>query len=208
MTIFVVLVLSSSVIASEVTPGLSDITSKPFRIDETLKVTLDGTPEASEIDRQSVVQNRLVFVGEHEWRVKRQLPFTQSVKEILAHENSFYTMSPANKKVPLRKAPGPHIWDEVILSPLQLAKEWSLAEPSETFDDFVKRLKKSQSPLKNVEGDKIEFSFLGETGIRIISSGKILQDGKTRVRVEATWELKERGNVNATSLLASLLRSD
>jgi len=195
-------------VEDKVPAGMDDFLSKSFRIDETQKLTLDGSPASSEIDRQSQIQNRLVYIRPGEWRVKRQLPFTQSLKEILASESHYWTMTPSNKKIPLRTEPSDKIWEEIVLSPLNLAKEWSLADSDENFDDFISRLKKSQSPLKNADGDTIDFAFTGDTGLRIISTGRILQDGKTQVRVESHWEMKERGNANSTSLLASLLRSD
>lgn len=191
-----------------VSPGIDDFISSSFRIDETLKVTLDGSPAASDIERERVTQNRLVFVDTAHWRAMRQLPLPGSIREYLSDAGTIFRMTGSNKKNVTRVPPTNLFWEEIILSPLQLAKEWSLADRSENFDSWLKDLRKAKSPLTNVEGDKIEFNFMDDSNIRILSTGKIMQDGKTLVKVESHWEMTGRGKVNSTSLVNSLLRSN
>jgi len=206
-TIFLFSLLSAED-SRPVSPGTEDFISAPFRIEENLKVSLDGSPAASDIQRESRVQNKLVFVDPMHWRVLRQLPLRGSLREYLFDEGIVFRMTGGNKKNIARVIPSNKIWEEVIASPLELAKNWSLADKNETFDGWIKALQKAKSPLTNVDGDKIEFSFLNEGGLRILSTGKILQDGKTQVKVESHWEMTGRGKINASALVNSLLRSN
>lgn len=191
-----------------VSEELSQLASKSFRLTENMKLVLDGSKEATEIARTSSLTNSIVFFNEHRWRARRKLPFIESSKEVLYQDSTFSIMTPTNRKISARSKFSNQFWEEVVLSPLRLAKEWTLIPQDATFDEFISKLRKSNGPLTNVEGDRIEFTPLPEEGMRIFASGRIIQDGKTKVRIESNWELKDRGKIKETDLALSLARSE
>ncbi len=186
--------------------GLGSLEKTSYRIEERTKLILDGSAEASEIERSSETVNRLTYVDSENFRAKRELPFKKASREILKEAGTFFTMSATNKKSPTQILPGPGFWEEIALSPLQMAKSWSLADGGESLDDFLDRMRKVKEPLKNIEGDRIEVTVLENGGLRLTFIGKLLHE-KTKVKIESQWELKDLGKVNLESLSTSLMKA-
>lgn len=196
---------SCCVIAEEA--DLSTFLKSPFRVEEKWTLTLDGSSASSQIERTSRVHNRLAYLDQEHWRVKRDFPFVQSSKEILAEGPRIYRVTPSNRKILSRDAVTPKIYEEVILSPWRLAREWGMIDMKTSFEDWMASLPKLTSPLKNDRGDSLEVKTKeNSSNLQVIASGSILQDGKTKVHIELTWELKDRGAVTASSLVASLVK--
>jgi len=205
-SIFLTLFLAGPLQASEIRDELQSLGENSFRILEVTKIILDGSPQASDIQRESHISNRVTYLNEFKWRAKRKLPFSENVREILHLDKDYFVMTASNRRLPAREQYTQKFWEEIVLTPLQLAKEWSFAEPSDTFESFWKKLEKSKSPLTNVDGDKIEYQFTENNGLKLFASGKIIQDGKTRIKVETSWELKDRAKVKEEELQNPLLK--
>lgn len=186
---------------------LSNFLKTPFRVEEKWTLTLDGSNASSQIERTSRVHNRLAFVDLEHWRVKRDYPFVQSSKEILTEGTRIYRVTPSNRKILSRDHVSSKIYEEVILSPWRLAREWGMIDMKTSFEDWMASLPKVSSPMKNDRGDSLEIKTSPtSSNIQVMASGAIMQDGKTKVHIELTWELKDRGVVTASSLVASLVK--
>jgi hypothetical protein len=184
---------------------------KPFRIKETITVRLDGSEEAQAIERQSQNIHQLVFMNKDNWRVRRQLPFNESIYEYLKENGIIYSMTASNKKIEAQEKIEDQAWMEVIISPLRLAQAWSLVKKDITFADFLEDLEDEKEPLKNLRGDEMvlekETDESGKITLKIISKGSVLHEGKTKVNIESIWELDQTTNVTAKDLEQSLIRS-
>jgi hypothetical protein len=92
---------------------------------------------------------------------------------------------------------------EVLISPLRFARAWSM-DAGANMDQMLKASRKG--PLTNPDGDKIEIEEKeGITTLKLV--GKIVHDAKTKVNIEATWQILDRGKIGDAQLDKSLLRS-
>lgn len=192
---------------------LGDLIEHPFRVQETLTLKLDGSPEASGIEFFVQTVNEVVFLGLDQWRVRREFPYPRSVFEFRKNGTQISSINTANRHVPSPIPLTEEVWTEVVLSPLKLAQQWSLSRGDETLTSFLRRMRALKEPLKNVENDQISATLITpsqegqEEVLRIVSSGKILHDDKTRVNIESVWELRTRSPLTIEDLDKSLLRS-
>lgn len=197
------------VFASDAPPVLdvSSLTSKPFLLEEELKVILDGSAAASDIERKSTTTNRLTFIDSNHWRAYRSLPLQKTSKEYLKSENQVFEMSPGNQKNKVTYPVTDRFWQEAVAAPVHYARHWSLIGNEDDWDDLLSKLKGApQLTLKNVEGDQISATIKPDGSITLVSRGKVLQDGKTAVQIESMWRMFQRGQVAEADLNRSLLR--
>ena len=190
---------------------LGDFTEKPFELKETVTVTLDGSEDADLIKRRTQTIQNLVFLNRQNWRVRKQLPFNHEIYEFLKIKGSIHSMTPTNRRVDPPSQVSDSAWIEVITSPLRLARRWNLADHNITFSKWIDRLKKRKTPLENGQGDRISLEVKdekdGQVIYTVISTGSIMHEGKTLMRLESVWELKETSEVTKETLNKSLLRS-
>jgi hypothetical protein len=195
--------------ASEASQGLdvSSLTDKPFLLEEELKVILDGSAAASDIERKSTTYNRLTYIDSGRWRAYRSIPLQKTAKEFLKSDSQIFEMSPGNQKNKATYPVTDRFWQEAVASPVHYARNWSLIGPDDDWDDLLSKLKAApESTLKNVEGDRISATLKPDGSITLVSRGKVIQDGKTAVQIESMWRMFQRGQVAEAELNRSLLR--
>lgn len=185
---------------------LSDLTEKSFRVRESLQVSLDGTPQSSDIERFSQTSSEVVFVNSKNWRVRRELPFSHTLNEYLRRDAGFFEATPSNRLVIAKEEVQDTVWAEVALTPLRLAEEWGLVDGGISWSSWLSLLKKSTSPLKN-NANQIDYTLNEDGSIHLSAKGTILQDGKTLMNVEVQWDLQDVGLVQETKLNDSLMRT-
>ena len=188
-------------------PLVSKIISEPFRMREISKLSLDGSEAASDIQRATQITNELVYVSPTQWRVRRELPFTNATKEYLFEKDRLMQMTPSNKASEPREPVSDTIWMEALLAPLHIAQQWSLAKSDMTLSEWISSLKNLKEPLKNADGDQITAEFDKNQNLKINLNGKLIADAKTRIQVQATYEILDRGKVTEKQLSESLMRS-
>lgn len=187
----------------DLTPLVGDLLKENFRVREQVKITLDGSDAASGIFRSSQITNEVVYFSPQRWRVRRQLPFTEQNFEFLMTDHGVRFLNPFNHGVePPYPVPAP-TYLEVLVSPLRFARSWSM-DSGANMDQLLKAARKA--PLTNPDGDRIEIEEKdGITSLKL--TGKIIHDGKTKVAVESTWQVLDRGKVAESNLEKSLMRS-
>ncbi|MBN8555957.1 MAG: hypothetical protein J0L93_10970 [Deltaproteobacteria bacterium] len=188
-------------------PLVSKIISEPFRMREISKISLDGTEAASGIQRASQITNEVVYVSPTQWRVRRELPFLNATKEYLFQKDRVMQMTPSNRASEPREAVSETVWMEALISPLRIAQQWSLAKSDMTLSEWISSLKGLKEPLKNAEGDQITAEFDKDQNVKINMTGKLIADAKTRVNIQSTYEILDRGKVTEKQLSESLMRS-
>jgi hypothetical protein len=209
LSVAALLSIHQFVFASDAPQALdvSSLTAKPFLLEEELKVILDGSAAASDIERKSTTYNRLTFIDSNHWRAFRSLPLQRTAKEYLKSENQIFEMSPGNQKNKVSYPVTDRFWQEAVASPVHYARNWSLIGPDDDWDDLLSKLKDApESTLKNVEGDRISVTLKPDGSITLVSRGRVIQDGKTAVQIESMWRMFQRGQVTEAELNRSLLR--
>lgn len=187
----------------DLTPLVGDLLKENFRVREQVKLTLDGSEAASGISRTSQITNEVLYISPQRWRVRRQLPFTEQSFEFLLTAQGVRFMSPFNRGVEPPFDVEAKTYLEILISPLRFARAWSM-DGGSNMDQLVKTLRRSA--LTNSDGDRMELEEKdGLTTLRL--AGKIVHDGKTRVAVESTWQILDRGKVQDAQMEKSLMRS-
>jgi len=173
-----------------------------------LNLKLDGTEASSLISRESQSADRIVWKDAQNYRVFRQLPFSQSSKEILHIGDANYIMTPTNRRVSIDREISQGLWLETMLFPFELSKKWGLVDNDLDWNDWFDKLKELKEPLVNNEGDQIrvEYSKSGknEQKMQLILEGRFLHDGKTSYKVVSDWVIEFK-KVSDEDLAKSLL---
>lgn len=194
--------------ASETTSvDVSDFSSKSFLLEEELKVILDGSPAASDIQQRSTTYNRVTFLDPENWRAYRSRPLQRTAKEYIKIQNQIFELTPGNQRNKTVEKISDRFWQEAVAAPALYAREWSLIDSSDGLKELVSKLKGApEMTLKNVEGDQITASVKADGSMTLMSRGKILQDGKTTIQIESMWRLFQIEKVAESDLNRSLLR--
>lgn len=200
--------ISPIAFASEITSvDVSDFTSKSFLLEEELKVILDGSPAASDIQQRSTTYNRVTFLDPENWRAYRSRPLQRTAKEYIKIQNQVFELTPGNQRNKTLEKVTDRFWQEAVAAPVLYAREWSLINSSDGLKDLVSKLKGApELTLKNVEGDRISATIKADGSITLVSRGRILQDGKTSIQIESMWRLFQIEKVAEADLNRSLLR--
>ncbi len=184
---------------------ISNFLETSGHIRERVKILLDGSEAANGIVRASNIVNEVIFVGTNKWRVRRDLPFTEESFEFMRTDHAYKVMNPYNHGVEAPFQIKETTYQEVIASPIRWAKEFNLESLLGTdLDGLIARLKKAPA---EAGGNKMEIETKEDGSITIKGSGKLVQDAKTKVSIEMTWEYFDQGKVTDTHLTQSLIRS-
>lgn len=181
----------------DLTPLVGDLLNGNFHAREHLKIMLDGSEAASGLSRITQLTNELVYLSPQAWRVRRDLPFSEETFEFLMTDKGIRVMNKFNHPAEPNFSVPAKTYLEILASPLRFATEWKLVEASADMNGLLRLLRKG--PAQDATGNKMELEEKdGDLVIKL--SGKILQDGKTNVNVEGTWQVTERGKITDASL--------
>jgi hypothetical protein len=205
-------VLVGTVIQASPPSDLEFIYDRPFHLEEKTRSSLDGSQAASQILRTSETYQQVSFVNETEFRVKRESPFVHLQREYWMDQGTWWVMTSNNRKIPPQNRPDRNVLDQAVYAPLSYARAWGFADKNEDFESFWKRVKDASQPLENEKGARMEIQKLGVDAWLIKSSGTLLHDEKTEVRVESEWTLRflkpEELTLNQSHLRSLAHRSD
>lgn len=203
-------VILSSVFAGSLIPNDSlferagEFVTTPGRFKEYVVLKLDGSDEASRIQRSTAFRSEAAMVDRSKWRVFRQTPFQLNSFEFSNSPRGVLMINPQNHAVLSPDAVSESTWLEVAISPLRLGEALGLFDSDLTLPKLVDRLKKDS--IQNKSGNKMEMEVKPE-GLLIKTSGLYMHDKKTKVEIEATWEYLNAGKVSEADLMNSLTRS-
>jgi hypothetical protein len=182
-----------------------------FRVREVTTIILNGSEAASSIQRTSHITNEVVYTKDSGWRVRRQSPITEVIREYRKtnkdKDEHLQVMTPTNRGIEPREAMTDAIWLEILASPLRLAQQWSLAAGDTNLARWLENIRSLKGPLKNAEGDEMTVEVGADKSLKINFKGSILHEGKTRVGIESTWMLMDISKITDTDLNQSLMRS-
>lgn len=161
---------------------------EPFLVKETWEVKLDGN-DSTKIERFVQTQSAAAYMNQDFWRARRELPIYAISREYLRDKEGLHWISPTNTKSDALDNPGDRVWKEIALSPLRLARQLGLETSEKDLTDWLKALRKKNSPLVNAEGDRVEWSYDEATKIwKIAVRGSLLTEDKGRIQVASIWE--------------------
>jgi len=212
------IILSPRLVAeAELSPEAIDKTSdalpswvigSSFVMSHQLSLKLDGTEASSMILRESQSSDRIVWKDAQNHRVFRQLPFSQSSKEVLHIGNANYIMTPSNRRVSIDRDVSQGLWLEVMLFPFELSKKWGLVDNDLDWNEWFEKLKSVKAPLVSNEGDKIRVEYSkgakDEQKLQLILEGHLLHDGRTSYKIVSDWIIEFK-KVSDKDLEKSLL---
>ena len=150
------------------------------------------------------ITNELIYLSPQAWRARRELPFLEESFEFLMTDKGVRFMNKFNHGAePPFEVPA-KTYLEILLSPLRFATEWKFVDAGANLESVLKTLRKN--PVQDADGNKMELEEK-DGNITIKLSGSIIESGKTKVHVEGTWRISERGKMTDSSLKNSLMRS-
>lgn len=176
------------------------------RIRNLLTVRLDGSPEASNIQRVSKTRDELIFINRSQWRTYRESPFQKIAHEYATSDKGVLKMSIQNKGVLSPEPLSESVWIEVVLAPVRLASKMGIADNDWSIEKLLSKLK--DGPLANKEQTcKIELEQKPTGELVLKYSGFYMHDKKTKALIEGSWEVVDRGKLSEKDLSMSLTRS-
>jgi hypothetical protein len=178
--------------------------TKPGRFKLYLALKLDGSDEASKIDRQSKSYNEVLLVDRSKWRSFRQSPFQLIDREFMNTPRGVLMMNSQNHGVIAPESVPESEWLEIVLSPLRLGVQLGLLEQNVELEQLIGRLKKDI--VQNSTGNKMELEAKPD-GLQIHITGSYLQDKTTKVIVDSTWQYIASDKISENDLNQSLMRS-
>jgi len=193
--------------ASDEIPLPEWLLEKPFRAVYRVTYNLDGSSDAGDFSRRSEIRDEVVYVDHHNWRARRELPFSGNIRELLMTDQSLYWMKPNGKSVPARELSKPSTWVEILMAPYELAKEWGLISYDDNWDKWLTKLRSRKRGLFNTRKDLMMITNEDQNVLRIAGEGTVLFEGKIQVRITAQWQLSKPGTITSADLHHSLIRS-
>lgn len=169
------------------------IVDQAFELDHRMEVQFDGSEKASSIQRESQINNRVRYHSVDKWRARRELAFQGTGKEVLQTPEGSFEITSTNRKVSLEKQHPHEFWSETLRFPFDLSRRWGFFNKQENWEDWYQAVVRSESPLKNADGDELEITIdrskEGQTVLRLNFRGELAHDSQTRYSLVSEWTL-------------------
>ncbi len=188
---------------SELLSRVEDLLQKSFRVRERTTFVLDGSEAASSIQKTSTIMNELVYYGPTQWRVRREIPFAQTISEFGRLQNQFFSYTPTNRPISIPSVKNAS-WVEVILSIQRFAEQMGLIEPDLKFSFWLSELKAGRAKMQN-NGAVLTYEGGKDGTVKLTLTGKILHEGKTEVQISSFWQMSDVEKVSEAMLKSSLI---